>query len=180
MRDGTLHRQNRQKKSRNQWRQLSRACRTKWVLSDRTVGGVGAKWGARRRATPKLALAWSLFAFFLLPPACMQHGGTLFWLTATPRRSTSPILYLCLCQSWGFPRKLSIVSTLRYILTSPLSSAMIKGNASYCFRAGERPKLTLPQCNVGDHYRAPFSQILQFAWAVGSRYNGRSARNWRI
>lgn len=138
---------------------------------------VGAKVGfaAHKR--------WSLFAFFLHlpPPACMLHGGTLFWPTTTSRRSTSPILYLCLCQSWSFPRKLAIISTFHYILTSPLSSVMIKGNASYYFfLAGERSKLTLPQCNVGDHYRSSLSQILQFARVGGSRYNGRSARNWRI
>ena len=88
----------------------------------------------RRHGRPKLGLITHCFLPCISPPpAYMRHGDTPLWLTAASCRSTSLILYLCLCQPRGFSRKLSVVTTFCSVFNfPPLSSVMIKGNASFC------------------------------------------------
>src|SRR5229473_6831342 len=106
------------------------------------LGMLERTWGSNRRTAacrvgakcgPSASDIKLLCFLHLPPPACMQHGDTHFWLTATSRRSTSPILYLCLCQSWGISRELSYRCHFPLHIHFPLSSVMIKGNASYSF-----------------------------------------------
>jgi hypothetical protein len=130
-RDGILRHQNHQKKNRNRWRRPSWACRKNRTCLDRPDRGcrVGAKRGGHKRWSVLCVLPTSISRPLLACSMAALFSGS------RPRLVGRPLLYsISAFASLGvFLVSLPLFPRFCYILTFPLSSDMIKGNASYCF-----------------------------------------------